>query len=90
MELTIALAISILSIVFSILGFAFTRKDKSNEKIKQETKEFSKHDLIEWRLDDITKKVDRILDKLDTYSKETDEKIETAMQHHINEYHKTK
>ena len=36
MELTIALVISILSIVFTILNFAFGRKDKSNSNTKDE------------------------------------------------------
>lgn len=77
----------ILSIVISVSAFVLTRKDKSNDEVKEEQKQFSKHDLIEWRLDDITKKVDKILEKLDTYDKEMDSKIKEAMKHHINEYH---
>ena len=37
MELTIALVISILSITFSIIGFALSRKDKSNNDVKDES-----------------------------------------------------
>ena len=83
----IPLVISVIGAVISVSSFALSRKDKSNSEIKEEQKQFSKHDLIEWRLDDITKKVDKILEKLDTYDKEMDLKIKEAMKHHIAEYH---
>jgi 3-dehydroquinate dehydratase len=83
----IPLAISVIGAVISVSSFVLTRKDKSNAEVKEEQKQFSKHDLIEWRLDDITKKVDRILEKLDTYDKEMDQKIKEALKHHIAEYH---
>ena len=50
MELTIAIAISILGAVVSVSSFVLARKDKSNKDVKEEQKEFSKHDLIEYRL----------------------------------------
>ena len=49
MELT--LAISIISVVIAICSFVLNRKDKSNEDTKEEQKQFSKHDLIEYRLE---------------------------------------
>lgn len=86
----VGFAISIISIVVAVLSFALARKDKSNEESKEEQKQFSKHDLIEYRLDELTKKVDKILDKLDTQDKEIDEKIKVAMKHHIAEFHHNK
>ena len=88
MELTVALVISILGCVISVASFILSRKDKAVSHEAEEQKQFSKHDLIEWRLEDLTKKVDRILDKLDAFDKEMDTKISIAMKHHINEYHK--
>lgn len=84
MELTIALIISILSIVFTILSFAFGRKDKAK---KESADEASEQTLIKYRLDELDKKVDKILDKLDFYDTEIDDKIEKAMKNHINIYH---
>lgn len=84
MELTIALIISILSIVFTILSFAFGRKDKAK---KESAEEASKQSLIEYRLDELSKKVDKILDKLDFYDTEIDAKIEKAMKNHVAQYH---
>lgn len=86
----VGFAISIISIIVAVLSFAFARKDKSNADVKEEQKQFSKHDLIEYRLDELAKKVDKILDKLDAQDKETDEKIKTAMKHHIAEFHHNK
>lgn len=88
MELTIALAISIISIVITVSNFALSRKDKSNKDIKEEQKQFSKHDLIEYRLDKIEKQLEKILNKLDTFDKEVDDKIEQKIKFHIAQYHK--
>lgn len=87
MELTIAMAISIISIVITVSNFALSRKDKSRKDAQEEQKQFSKHDLIEYRLDKIEKQLEKILNKLDTFDKEIDDKIKVAMKHHIAEYH---
>jgi type II secretory pathway pseudopilin PulG len=86
-EVTVALAISIISVVITVLNFAQSRKDKSNKDVQEEQKQFSKHDLIEYRLDKIEKQLEKILNKLDTFDKEIDEKIRIAMKHHIAEFH---
>ena len=88
MELTTALAISIISVVITVSNFALSRKDKSNKDIKEEQKQFSKHDLIEYRLDKIEKQLEKILNKLDTFDKEVDDKIEQKIKFHIAQYHK--
>ena len=76
----LGVAISILAITFTIINFAIARKDKAS-------KDGNKQGVIEYRLEDLSKKVDKILDKLDKYDKEVDEKITIAMQHHIAEMH---
>ena len=80
--------ISIIGCVVSVTALILTRKDKNKENTTEEVKQYAKHDLIEYRLDELSKKVDKILDKLDTTEKEMDEKIKVAFNHHINEYHK--
>lgn len=80
--------ISIIGCVISVSAFVSSRKDKAKEDTEQEVKQYSKHDLIEYRLDELSKKVDKILDKLDTTEKEMDEKIKLALKHHIAEFHK--
>ena len=87
MELTIGLAISITSIIIAIASFVVNRKDKSNEKTKEEQKQFSKHDLIEYRLEKIEQNIEKILNKLDSYDKEIEEKVEKAIKIHVANYH---
>lgn len=85
MELSIALVISILSITFTIVSFALNRKDKST---KDSGEEAYKQGVIETKLDNLTKQVDKILAILDNYDKEIDEKVNKAIEEHIKIYHK--
>ena len=92
MELTIALALSILSSVISVSSFVLSRKDKAVKDVKDEDKEkmlnVADKKLIEYKLEQLEKKLDKILDKLDTYDKEIEEKINKALDEHIKVYHK--
>lgn len=89
MELTIAMAISILGAVVSVSSFVMDRKDKSNKDVKEEQKEFSKHDLIEYRLGKIEQNIEKILTKLDLYDKEIDDKVSLAIKNHEKIYHRS-
>lgn len=88
MELTIALVISIIGIVISVSSFVLSRKDKSNKDVKEEQKEFSKHDLMNYRLEKIEQNIEKILNKLDFYDKEIEEKVDKAIAVHVANYHK--
>lgn len=83
MDLTII--ISITSITIAIASFVLSRKDKSN---KDTEKDSYKWGSIDEKLSNIEKTLSKIEDKLDSYDKEIDDKITTAMKHHINEFHK--
>ena len=63
MEIT--LVISIIGVVISVSAFIMSRKDKSNNDVKEEQKEFSKHDLMNYRLEKIEQNIEKILNKLD-------------------------
>lgn len=88
MELTIALVISIIGVVISVSSFVLSRKDKSNKDVKEEQKEFSKHDLMNYRLEKIEQNIEKILNKLDFYDKEIEEKVDKAIAVHVANYHK--
>ena len=90
MEITLAIIISIISTVISITNFALVRKDKSNKDIKEEQKQFDKNNLIEYRLTKIEQNIEKILDKLDVYEKEIDDRIKIAIDNHIAIYHNKK
>ena len=83
MELTLALALSILGSVISVSTFVLNRKDKAIKDAKETNME-----LINFRLNELDKNVQKILNKLDNYDNEIDVRIEKAFQHHIKEYHK--
>ena len=87
MDLTITLVIAILGCVISVLNFALARKDKSAKDGKEEQKQFDKHNLIEYRLNSIDKQLEKILNKLDIYEKEVDDRIEKALKNHVLQYH---
>ena len=90
MELTVALCISIIGVVISVANFVLSRRDKSNKDAVEEQKQVSKHDLIEYRLEKIEQNIETILNKLDMYDKEIEERLEKAMNEHIKQYHKGK
>ena len=87
MEISLSIAISVISVTIAVLSFVFSRKDKAIKDIKEETTQFGKHDLIEYRLNKIEQQLEKILSKLDNYDKEMELKIKEAMKHHINEFH---
>lgn len=88
MELTVTATIAILSCVISVVNYISNRKDKSNKDVVESQKQFSKHDLIEYRLEKIEQNIEKILNKLDSYDKEIAKKIKEAMETHISTYHK--
>ena len=88
MELTIALAISIIGVIISVSSFVLSRKDKAVSHEAEEQKQFSKHDLIQYRLEKIEENIEKILKKLDFYDREIDDKVNKAMDNHIAIYRK--
>ena len=84
MELTIALALSILGSVISVCSFALNRKDKSNKDTQNDSYKWG---MIDTQIKQILNKLDKIDSKLDNNDKEIDERINIALEHHIKEYH---
>lgn len=83
MEITIALALSILGSVISVSTFVLNRKDKAIQNTKENHQE-----LIEYQLRELKDDVRQILTKLDKYDKDMDERIKNAIDLHIQVYHK--
>lgn len=83
MEITIALALSILGSVISVSTFVLNRKDKAIQNTKENHQE-----LIEYQLRELKDDVRQILTKLDKYDKDMDERIKNAIDLHIQMYHK--
>lgn len=86
--ITIALVISIIGIVLNVFNFYYSRKKDTITNVKEQDKESSNQQLIDYRLTQVEKKLDKILDILDSYDKEIDERIEKTLSHHVEIYHK--
>ena len=86
----ITFAIAIIGSVISVSSFVMNRKDKSNKDIKEEQKQFDKNNLIEYRLTKIEQNIEKILNKLDVYEKEIDDRIKVAIDNHVAIYHNKK
>lgn len=84
MELTIAAAISIISVTFTIVNFVVNRKDKSNKDVEDES---YKRGILDQQLKDIMAKLEKIERKLDNYDTEIDNKLEKALKQHIEQFH---
>ena len=83
MQLSVLL--SVLASVIAVSSFVLSRKDKSNQDTEKDSYKWGS---IDEKLSNIEKTLAKIEDKLDSYDKEVDEKIDVALKHHINEYHK--
>lgn len=86
--ITLALAISILGIALNVFNFYYARKKESITDVKEKDKESANQQLIDYRLTQVEKKLDKILDILDNYDKEIDARVSKAMEQHIEVYHK--
>jgi peptidoglycan hydrolase CwlO-like protein len=83
MEITVALALSILSGVIGVANFVIGRKDKAVKDTKENHQE-----LIEYQLKELKEDVKTILSKLDRYEKDIDNRIDEKIDLHIKLYHK--
>lgn len=83
----LAVALSILASVISVASFVLNRKDKAIKDKGELDEESSNQKLIDYRLTQVEKKLDKILDLLDSYDKEIDERVDKALEQHIKLYH---
>lgn len=85
--LTITMAIAILGVVLNVFNFYYTRKKETITNVKELDKESTNQQLIDYRLTQVEKKLDKILDILDNYDEEIDKRVDRAMSQHIKLYH---
>lgn len=83
MEIT--LAISIVGCVIAISSFVLSRKDKAVKDTKEEA---SEQRLIEYRLNQLEIKIDKVLGKLENQDGDIRKIVNEEMEKHILKYHK--
>ena len=81
----IGIIVSIGAVTISLVTLILNRRDKAINDTKE-----SNLGLINFRLDQLDKNVQRILAKLETYDKELDERIDKKIHEHVEMYHKEK
>lgn len=79
----LALILSTIAGIIGVVNFFASRKDKAVKDAKETNME-----LINYRLNELDKNVQKILDKLDTYDIEIDNRIDKAIRNHVEIYHK--
>lgn len=84
----LSLGISILAVVITVANFVLSRKDKAVKDTKEENKESINQVLIDYKLGELSKKVDQVITKLDNNERETKNIVKEEMEKHILEYHK--
>lgn len=87
----VSLGLSIITGIICILTFFFNRNDNT-KKDEKEDKEEAKSTQYKWgvmetKLDNVSKQVDKILDKLEINDKEVDAKIKLAIEEHERRFH---
>lgn len=93
MELTIALAITILNCVLGVVNFALSRKDKAVKDTKEESKQ-NHQELIEYQLKELKEDykniaidIKDIKKMLDTYKETFRSIVRDEMANHIKMFH---
>lgn len=94
MELTIAMAITIINVVIAISNFVSGRKDKAVKDGKEDQKQFAKHDLIEYQLKELKENykemsndIKDIKKMLDNYKDTLRKMIREELNDHVKQYH---
>ena len=83
MEITkIALGLSVLGSIISVMTLVLNRRDKA----VSETKE-NNYELIKYQVSEIKEDVKEILSKLDKFDEDIDKRIEKAIKLHVELYH---
>lgn len=90
MELTIALAITIINCVIGVCSFAISRKDKAVKDSKENHQELIEYQLKELKEDykDIASDIKEIKKMLDTYKETFITIVKDHMEEHVKIYHK--
>ena len=90
MELTVALAISIVSAVITVINFALSRKDKAIKDTKETNMELVKYQLAELKEENknIANDIKEIKKMLDTYKETFLVIVKEQIDEHVKIYHK--
>ena len=89
MELTLAIVISIISVVIAVVNFALSRKDKAVKDTREDHRELIEYQVKELKEDlkNIASDVKDVKKMLDSYKETFRSLIKDSMEEHIKLYH---
>ena len=88
MKIEISLLIAFGGFLLSIITVYIAIKKNTKTNVEEEAEKAATEKLIQYQLNELKEDVKKILSKLDSFEKDIDERIEKAMEHHIEVYHK--
>lgn len=88
MKIEISLLIALGGFLLSVITVYIAIKKNTKTDVKVQAEEKASEKLIAYQLKELKEDVKKILDKLDYYDKDIDDRINKAIQHHCEVYHK--
>lgn len=88
MKIEISLLIALGGFLISIITVYVGIKKNTKVDVQEQAEKTANEKIIQFQLNELKDDVKKILKKLDEFDKDVDERIDKALQHHIDVYHK--
>lgn len=83
----VAIALSIIGCVIAVTNYFRSKEREKINDTKDLDNEHTNQALIDYRLTQVEKKLDKIIDMFDSYEKELKSMIDMAITDHVERYH---
>lgn len=83
----VAIALSIIGCVIAVTNYFRSKEREKISDTKDLDNEHTNQALIDYRLTQVEKKLDKIIDMFDSYEKELKSMIDMAIKDHVEKYH---
>ena len=88
MKIEIGLLISLGGVLLSVITVYIAIKKNTKVDVEEQAKKVANEKIIQYQLDEIKEEIKKILVKLDGFERDIEEKINKAIEHHVEVYHK--
>lgn len=88
MKIEINLLIAFGGFLLSVITVYVAIKKNTKVDVKEQAEKEANSKIIQFQLNELKEDVKKILSKVDSFEKDIDEKIDKAIEHHVEVYHK--
>ena len=88
MKIEISLLIAFGGVLLSAITVYIAIKKNTKVDVEEQAKKEADIKIIQYQLNELKDDVKKILSKIDMFDKDVNERIEKAIEHHIEVYHK--